>query len=596
MKKQVHLLLLLGLAAGTVACGATSSSEDDATPAAADDSAAGDDGSAGVTEDVSGGAGSGDDGQSADGCSSFEHTFEAIQEVIFERHGCTASACHGDRAAGGLDLRAEVAYQNLFDVQAKASDQKLVSPGLPSASFLYQKLRAATDPGSVQIAGSPMPIGTSALSAQELEALRIWIGAGAPETGSVGDASRQGSSEVVGQLLGACLPPAESVSIAPLAAPAAEEGIQIEMPVFTLDAGKEVEVCFATYYDFTDKVPAQFKSEDGSAFYINGLNLRQDANSHHFIVANPGLDASAATDPSFGKWICYGGERAGGACDPLLEGDCGADAHCATELMHQVTCSGFGPVANTIGFLGGEDSVVASQTAQHIEEPRDGVYRPIPIKGFLYFNAHAFNLATNDHPMHSRFNLYYTDDLRARRVSLPNFDKIFGAAGTPPFEKATICAQHVMPQGAELIGLTSHTHKRGEHFWAENAAGDRIYESFSYSDPVYKEFEPSVVFDSADQKQRTIKYCATFNNGVFDDGTPDVSMVTRASTMPERTSCEPVACVAGKIGAPCGGAQDHAACDSSPGASDGLCDACPITGGPTTENTMFALIPTYIEH
>ena len=65
-------------------------------------------------------------------------------------------------------------------------------------------------------------------------------------------------------------------------------------------------------------------------------------------------------------------------------------------------------------------------------------------------------------------------------------------------------------------------------------------------------------------------------------------LVTRASRMPERTSCVPVACVAGKVTAACKADKD---CDSSPGAGDGDCDACPIVAGQTTENEMFLLTP-----
>jgi hypothetical protein len=59
--------------------------------------------------------------------------------------------------------------------------------------------------------------------------------------------------------------------------------------------------------------------------------------------------------------------------------------------------------------------------------------------------------------------------------------------------------------------------------------------------------------------------------------------------MPERISCTPVACIAGKVMAAC--AKD-ADCDSSPGIGD--CDACAIKGGPTTENEMSALMPWYV--
>ena len=53
------------------------------------------------------------------------------------------------------------------------------------------------------------------------------------------------------------------------------------------------------------------------------------------------------------------------------------------------------------------------------------------------------------------------------------------------------------------------------------------------------------------------------------------------------------ACVAGKIGSACGGSSDDAACDNSPGAGDGDCDACRITGGESTENEMFILLGQY---
>ena len=74
-----------------------------------------------------------------------------------------------------------------------------------------------------------------------------------------------------------------------------------------------------------------------------------------------------------------------------------------------------------------------------------------------------------------------------------------------------------------------------------------------------------------------------------DDGSPDPELVTKLSTMPTRTTCKPVACTAGRIGSACAGADDDAACDTSPGAGDGICDACPITAGVTTENEMFVL-------
>ena len=58
--------------------------------------------------------------------------------------------------------------------------------------------------------------------------------------------------------------------------------------------------------------------------------------------------------------------------------------------------------------------------------------------------------------------------------------------------------------------------------------------------------------------------------------------------------CEPIRCVnEGMYDVDCDDRQnntagDDAACDGSPGAGDGFCDACPIMGGVTTGNEMFS--------
>jgi hypothetical protein len=103
-------------------------------------------------------------------------------------------------------------------------------------------------------------------------------------------------------------------------------------------------------------------------------------------------------------------------------------------------------------------------------------------------------------------------------------------------------------------------------------------------------YDPPLEFDSMVEEERTVEYCATYNNGVAPDGSPDIDLVTRASRVPPNAPgfsfCNPVACVDGKIGEKCKTDTD---CDSSAGAGDGWCDACPITGGESTENEMFVL-------
>ena len=116
--------------------------------------------------------------------------------------------------------------------------------------------------------------------------------------------------------------------------------------------------------------------------------------------------------------------------------------------------------------------------------------------------------------------------------------------------------------------MTGHTHRRGEHFWVtERLPGQKIYESFDYNDPEFTRFDPWLTFDAASTRDRTLEFCATFNNGLTKDDKPDLELVTRASRMPERDVLQPVACVAGKVTAACTTDRD---CDSAPGKLDGL--------------------------
>jgi len=179
-----------------------------------------------------------------------------------------------------------------------------------------------------------------------------------------------------------------------------------------------------------------------------------------------------------------------------------------------------------------------------------------------------------------------------------NTDAIF-SQNAAPYTTQTLCHDQSLPQGTRLFNLSSHTHKHGKHFTVTLPSGDQIYESFVYNDPLSLNLNPPLAFDSPDPAQRVLHYCSFYNNGVADDGSPDPTTVTRASHVPVSArlsgfgNCRPVACVAGKVGAPCNGANDNATCDSSRGAGDGICDACPLTGGESTENEMFILIGSY---
>ncbi len=512
---------------------------------------------------------------------SYASTFAGIQSVIFERHGCTAQACHGAAPGqGGLDLSPAVAYRNLLQVKSTASPLDRIEPGDQRRSFLWLKLAAATDPSQVpsgvQVAGAPMPNGLPPLSAEELELVRLWIYSGAPETGTVPGTEK---------LLDACLPPPKPILIEPLAAPRAGEGVQFVMPPWPLEAHGEHELCFATYYDVTAQVPEEFRDPTGTMFRFAGQELRQDPQSHHLIL-NRYFGSADVHDPGFGRWSCRGGDREGQACEPTDLQSCGSGI-CTSEIRQSFACIGFGPFQGGQGFA----AIGGAQKAQASLAYADGVFAQVPMKGILYWNSHAFNLTDEDTTMHARLNYYFARSQRYPVQSIFNIDAIFEPSAAP-YTTQTVCHDQALPRGAHLFQLSSHTHKRGKRFTVTAPDGTLLYESFVYNDPAERIFDPPLVFDSPDPAQRVLHYCSLYNNGVASDGSPDTETVTRASRIPPQGfGCTPTACTAGKIGASCFG--EDRRCDSTRGAGDGICDACPITGGESTENEMFILIGGY---
>jgi hypothetical protein len=425
----------------------------------------------------------------------------------------------------------------------------------------------------------------------------------------------------VGSLLDACLPPAKPIKAKPLEAPATEEGIQFILPPYLLEAQSEVEHCTPFAYDFTDQVPAQFKDAARNVMFVNGTRVRQDPQSHHVVLWNPAKDlSSVATDDP--DWTCRGGPNAGKACNAQkASADCGQGGVCAGKTMAGSLCGidtlafgsgtvddivaglfGFGPkplsfeelldFAAIILGSGMPTQIANAQAPQQYVPPIDGVYTELPLRGVLWFNSHAFNLTEEDTTLDARVNYYYATKREREMLGVTDYSANSIADGQAPFTRKTYCSKHEVPQNYSLAMMTGHYHRRGEHFWVNDATGKKIYENFSYSDPEYTRYEPWVTFDDPDPAARTLEYCAIFNNGLKKDGSPDINLVTRLSRLPERSKkCTPVACVAGKVAAACA---NHRDCDSAPGKDDGDCDACPILGGQTTENEMFVLEPWYV--
>jgi hypothetical protein len=123
---------------------------------------------------------------SCDPLSLFDGTFDRIQKQVFNT-SCATSGCHDSQSqANGLLLEIGAAYTQTVNaaptnVTAQGLGWDRITPGDPAMSYLYNKVTGDLGVGL----GSRMPLGRPPLAANLIEIIRLWIEAGAPETGWV---------------------------------------------------------------------------------------------------------------------------------------------------------------------------------------------------------------------------------------------------------------------------------------------------------------------------------------------------------------------------------------------------------------------------
>jgi len=568
-----------------------------------------------------------------------ESTFAQVQEQIFEERGCTASACHGESLAGALDLREDAAYDNLVNVPGVSGDFVRVFPAEQDLSLLYLKVEAkitGESLGARGIAGGAMPVGDDVLSDDDLELLRAWIRGGAPETGIVEGSERFATCELEGEVV--------PNKIQPLPSPDVDKGVQLYSGGWALQAEGEAEVCFVSYYDFSDRVPDELKvpcteaqgGPERDCFAYNEILLAQDPQSHHsiveFYVPPPGKEAQ--WDPSNGawkNWQCLGGDNDGASCTPGSN-ECGDRSQCVTAPTTSVACIGYrngpndlGTVAGLFGTANVRQNIATAQEATFRETYPTEVYSLLPVQGFVVWDSHAFNLTRQDTTIEQWMNIEFAEPEEQVYERTQIFDafNIFDMGRIDAFSSKEICTTYTIPQHARLLTLSSHTHRFGKLFrvWyppnescepGPNClpeARDPDYVSRDYEDPLYQRFfEPDLpVYDSPDPRDRTFKYCS-----FWDNGESNPAEVRRESKKPDAETCEFVETIRGLassrggftvFGCGCppedrscfGGPNQGMSCngDDSVCGEEGICDACPTGGGVTTEEEMFILLGSY---
>lgn len=118
-------------------------------------------------------------------------SYKLVFEKVF-KPSCALSNCHskeGDFGHHGLGN--DYTYNHLLEEDshnedALAAGLRMVKPGNPDSSFLFVKIKWDGSPFQF---GQKMPTGGLKLTANQIEFVRQWIAAGAPESGHVADRS-----------------------------------------------------------------------------------------------------------------------------------------------------------------------------------------------------------------------------------------------------------------------------------------------------------------------------------------------------------------------------------------------------------------------
>ena len=198
-------------------------------------------------------------------------TWGIIQEAIITPK-CTMCHFSGSSFAeqSGLILTEDVAYEELINTipqntHAANDGLELVGTnGISSlySSFLWEKINAPNYEHFYEDHpeyGSVMPIGLDFLTNGELEFIRQWIIAGAPETGAVADESLLLDTTIF-----------SAPEFEPLEIP--DNGLQVHIPPFNVPPQFERELFYFVELDTSDFV------------YVNRVTTTMRPGSHHFVL------------------------------------------------------------------------------------------------------------------------------------------------------------------------------------------------------------------------------------------------------------------------------------------------------------------------
>lgn len=394
-------------------------------------------------------------------------TWDLIQQKIFDAN-CVSCHSAGTSFArqSGLVLTKDAAYRQLINVppqnQAAAADGlvRVGTKGMESVekSFLWEKVNAPNQDhlyADHPHYGAIMPLGGPPLTYGELELIRRWIVAGAPDTGKVVDPAVLDDKRRY-----------EPKGFEALPQPA--KGIQLRLGPFEVAANYEREFLYYSPLNYSEDV------------FIKRVEVAMRPGSHHFLLYTYQDNIPASLIPPAGVYRDFR-DQAGNYIPQNL-----------TVMEYVLPIAGtqypllnyhFPPgVALRLKAGRGLDlnSHYANRTAQ-------------PVQGEVYVNLHFADRAEIAHVAE---NLFLSND---------EFE-------LPPNRRTTISRTFTTDQRLHIFQLMSHAHEHMTQFNVEIAGGPRngelIYVAYDWQHLPILALDPPLVLEPG----QGLRLITTYNN------------------------------------------------------------------------------------
>jgi Copper type II ascorbate-dependent monooxygenase, C-terminal domain len=401
-------------------------------------------------------------------------SFDLLQAKVLTKNcaisGCHASETDGTYAQHGLVLAKGKAYKNLLDIDpknigAKKDGLKRVKAFKSLESLLYHKLLYDNSHHGGKSYGAVMPLGGDLLSVGQIEFVRRWIEAGAPETGSVADAA----------LLDDTTP--SDATFTSLAKPADGVGYQMVLDKFNVAPNFEREF-------FTRKPLGNTET-----VYVNRVQINMRPGSHHFIL--------------------YGFRN--NLNLPLINQV--RDLRNADGTYNLIT---FAQMGNHIFNFGG------SEANSDYTFPV-GTAVEVPANATFDMNSHYYNKSTKILAGEVNINLFTIKKENVKNVlKVIDFGNINLTIAAK--QRTVISKDFTFEKDVKIVTLFSHTHKLGEKFEILIKGGTRdgevVYTSTNWEHPDKFDYAPYISLKKGEGLTSRI----TYNN--FTDKTVKFGLTT----------------------------------------------------------------------